>query len=303
MRFLFLAEADSANSGSLLAQSLTKQGHEVKAYCAGEHPFGYPNQMEYPVPKDDLIELVKWADSVTLIQSMMPKCLWDDPIRWLAILSSKPLVMTHGGSHYRAAPELFVAQYAHSVAATICYEADLMGHFPNEHLVLPPVDLQFFTPRLRWGPMRVGHFPSNPDNKGTFQIVPKLGKYDHRVSTYRVDWDRQMDRVKDCDVIVDQIEPRIGEWVTLATEVAALGCVSIANSHNPKPYVETYGRSPGIHICNTVDEMETELDRLNGLTRTELNAEKRESRAWIEQCHTLEATGKILMDKVYGPIL
>lgn len=304
MRFLFLAEADSANSGSLLARALRTQGHEVKGYCAGSHPFQYPDQLEEGIPDDDEIErLIDWSQCVTLIQSMLPKRLWVGGNKWLERIKPKPIVLTHGGSHYRQEPALYVAAYREYTNACICYEADLMGHFPNEHLIIPPVDLKWFQPRKIYGPMRVGHFPSNAEKKGTAEIVPVNQKYRHLTSTSRVDWFRQLDRVADCDVLVDQIEPRIGEWVTMAAEAAALGLVSIANSHNTQPYIDTYGEAPGIHICNTIQELEVELDRLSRLTRPALEKEKHASRAWIERRHTLEKTGEILMQKVYGPLL
>lgn len=282
----------------------------MRAFAAGTHPFLYPDQMDWPLPqKEELCEHIDWADCITIGQSHLPKDLWKDVdgrftgIEWLERMKPKPIVMTHGGSFYRADPDLFAEVYLPYVEATICFEADLMGWFKNEHLVLPPVELKWFQPRKRFGGMTVGHFPSNPDNKGTEQIVPVLQKYKHKISTKQVAWPRQLDRGADCDVIVDQIEPRIGEWVTWSSEIAALGCIPIANSHNPQPYVETYGRMPGIHICNTLFEMEVELDRINGLSRKELDNEGKEARRWIEQCHTKEVTGRILMDQVFGPLL
>jgi hypothetical protein len=115
----------------------------------------------------------------------------------------------------------------------------------------------------------------------------------------RVPWTDQILRMSHCDVIVDQIKPslgmaKFGEWVSIATEAAMLGKIPIANSLDTKPYEKTYGRKPGIHICNTPDELKSEVERLAALSADDLKAEQAAVKDWAVSCHSMRATSAIL---------
>lgn len=306
-RVLFLAEQDFAGNGAGYARALRTQGVEVLGFAAAEHPFLYPEQFTSGIPQDEeLSKLIEWADVVTLVQSTLPARLMNgSSLEWLDRLSRRPVVMTHGGSAYRADPGACVQAFGSIVRASICAEADLMGHFGEEVLVLPPVDTALLKPKAREGGLRIGHFPSNPAVKGTAQIASALQdtSFDYKIDAERLPWPIQIHRMGRCDVIIDQIYAPIGEWVTTSLEAAALGAIPIANSHRPERYTQAYGRPAGIHVCNTVEEMLIELARLEVLTRADLDAERNAARAWVEECHTFARTGEILMDRVYRALL
>ena len=322
MRHLFIGESDYAASGNMFSLALGTTGEETRCLIGRRHLFQYPQQGEIGRCAEDWRLGVEWADWIWVIQTDLPlsmggtygsvhkKTLRDI---WLERLKGKQIVLLHGGGQYRDNREFYRELWSPFNPISICYEADLMGSFENEHLVIPPVNMKWFERKKRhWTTLRVGHFPSRPTDKGSEWIVPLLGgveniqfrtsvvnPFDDENGSIRVPWVDHLDRMSDCDVIVDQIKPELkgrpfGEWVSIGTEAAALGCISIANSLNQEPYKKTYGRYPGIHVCNDPTDLVKEIERIKTLPPYELEREKQESREWVEQYHSLEPTGKIL---------
>lgn len=315
MKHVFLAEHDFAASGYGFARALRTQGEETLTLVGRLSPFDYPMQGLVTRKAQDFYDAIAWADWVWLIQSDLPTLIGGTfaPIhcreraRTMEKLKGKNVALLHGGGHYRMDMEFYSGLWRELCKLSICYSADLMGGFANEHLVLPPVDLHWFpvTPR-NWATVRVGHFPARPGDKGSEIIIPAIQASGLELRTSingvnkRAPWLDQLRRMSECDVIVDQIKPewqgfKMGEWVSLATEAAALGRISIANSLNPAPYTQTYYRLPGIRICNDGAALSAELDRIGGLTERQLRDEQGQARRWIEDCHSLERTGEILM--------
>lgn len=247
--------------------------------------------------------------------------------KWLNRLKREKVVVQHGGSFYRQIPEYYNTFWDGVVDATISHEGDLMDlGAPNEHLFIPPVDIKYLEPKDRVGHKKlvVGHYPGSTKTKGTPQIWRVMEKFgdrlEYRQSQLRepngaffdggcetVLWPEQIARMRECDVIIDQIKPELqgkqfGEWCSLAIEAAGLGCITIANSLKPWHYHNTYGRMPGIHLCNNMEELEEEIERLLGLTRAEITAEQNTTRKWVEDYHTFKPTGERLMEQVYGDL-
>lgn len=295
---------------------------------AHSHLYQYPDQGE--VVSQERVQYleqgVEWADWIWIIQTDLPTIMGGTygsgttsaRDRWLQKFKDcrKRIALLHGGHPYRENRDFYGQLWKDLNPVSICFEADLMGSFEREHLILPPVNLMHM-PYIEREPgnIRVGHFPSRPTDKGSEWIVPQMKKrlngdfYTSVTNPFkddgceRVTWGSQLKRIRACDVVIDQIKPQLnghkfGEWVSCATETASLGRISIANSLNPAPYVETYGRMPGIHICNDAESLDVEIDRLCALSPESLIDEQEESKQWILDCHTLEATGNLLKRKV-----
>jgi len=325
MKHLFLAESDYAACGAAFALALQSAGEECRYLAARRHIYKYPHQTQFIDPQrasEQLSGAVAWADWIWLVQSDLPSVMGGTyggnigfhPQRdaWKGVLRSKKLALLHGGGHYRDYREFYADCWGPFEPLSICYEADLMGSFANEHLVIPPLNPLWVPQDERnWNGLRVGHFPSRPTDKGSEWIIPLCEKFpfelrsnvtnpNHEDGVDRITWEGQLDRIADCDVVIDQIKPELngkpfGEWVSLATETAMCGRIPITNSRNPQPYVDTYGRMPGIHICNDAEALSKELDRLCALPEPALRKEQRECRHWAEQCHSLRPTGRLLL--------
>ena len=310
MRNLFIGQSDFAASGNMFAMALaTQPRQEVQCVVCRSHIFEYPQQGRIIGGDAEARELVAWANRIWIIQSDLPRFMGDDRGLWLKRMRGKEIILLHGGSHYRDDRQHYAKLWQDHYTLSICYSSDLMGGFEREVLILPPANLNYLHYVQRpWSELRVGHFPARAHEKGSEWIVPALANTEGIVFSTSVkpdmnaecvSWLEQVARMQSCDVVVDQIKPslgpqRFGEWVSLAMEASALGRIAIANSLDTGPYVETYGRLPGIHICNSETELRTEIDRLKGLSETRLIAEQEAMRDWVETHHSFEATGKIL---------
>lgn len=323
VKHFFLAESDYAASGNMFSQALRAVGEETLCLIARSHIFKYPEQGEVFTSTEQIRVAIEWADWVWIIQTDLPLklggtygsniCENKHRIAWMEYLKNKKVALLHGGGIYRDHRDFYRNLWKPFNPLSICYEADLMGSFENEHLVIPPVNLDHFKQKNRtWDVLRVGHFPSRPTDKGSEWIVPMMkgtkdvelrtsvsDPFDSERGSERKPWLEHLERMSVCDVIIDQIKPvlngkKFGEWVSIGTEAAALGCISIANSLDQQPYYKTYGRFPGIHVCNDSAELILEIERIKTLPPLNLADEKQKSRDWIQEYHTLEPTGKVL---------
>lgn len=323
MKHLFLAESDFASSGNAFALALNEVGEEARTFVRRKQQYAYPEQGQLlPKSISEIEDLLKWPDWIWIIQTDLPVTLGggcyanatknDARSSWLELIAKKRVVVMHGGSLYRAHRKFYADLWGDIADVSICYSSDLMGSFKNEHLVVPPVNLRWFDYRPReWSGVRVGHFPSRPTDKGSEWIVPMMhqtrGIEAHtsvknpwdEFGVNRVMWGSQLDRMSQCDAVIDQIKPsldgaRFGEWVSIATETAALGRISIANSLDQSPYAKTYGELPHLWICNDPKELQLALEKLAGMSPQEIRKEQEAARAWIERKHALLPTGRIL---------
>jgi len=329
LNIVFLAHSDFAASGNGCARALRLLGHDTKCFVSRLHPFGYPHQGVVGT-RNEIRSAIDESGVVFLIQGTTPKTVRD-----LKIM--KPLVPMYGGN-YRFDHAEFNQRFNHRSLFTMMYEADMMGHgATNEHLILPPVDTDFLKPTDRpiGDPPIVGHFPSTPEHKGTPEILAALlplhdeGLIEVRSPFFRAtpagdrghhaQWDQQIVRMSECDIIVDQIKPtihrcggrprvrgrrqrhsgqgphvRFGEWVQQAMESAALGKVLYTNSHNPQPYHDTYGEYPGFTNVLTPEALAQDLRELVASGHEEIRRRQGVARDWVVRNHSLAATAKVI---------
>lgn len=324
MNIAIIGHRDYAASGACLGIALRSAGHTVSMFGDRRHKFEYPVEWDpilasgsQSVRENICREAVDEADVVFLMHGRPPESITDEMLR------GKRLVPVYGGSNYRDDPRAMVDRWGPSSIATLFFTADLMGYgAPNEHLVVPPVTPslyvrpnEYVAPYRRWrGRPVVGHFPSSVETKGTREILEVLYAFEKdgaiilREPTWdagvswgvrHVSWEAQIERMADCDVIVDQIKPTLngrpfGEWGSCAVEAAALGCIVIANSRNRYAYFDAYGVVPEIQFANTPGELEWVLDMLCEMDETAIGALGDRTRAWVLRHHSIEATGQRL---------
>lgn len=241
--------------------------------------------------------------------------------RRMDLLHGKPVVLQVGNSFVREIPAYYRGIWKGMALHTIHHAADTMGYglTPEECLVVPPIPAGLgYVPREPHDQLVVGHFPTKPQTKGSPEILYELDanarrlyldvrrpRWDPRRGCALVPWERQIARMAACDVYVDQIQPvlngvRFGEFCSAAIEAAALGCVTIANSLVRDPYEESYGQPPPLWRVKSVPEM---VDLLESCPRGEELVEYQETVA--DRCqalHSLENTGRVLVERVYGRI-
>ncbi len=159
--------------------------------------------------------------------------------------------------------------------------------------------------------LTIAHFPSNEEVKGTNEILKVIAelkvkypdRFDFICSTERVTHEKQIERVKNCDVYVEMLSTHQNgkdycSFGTSALEAAALGKVVVTNFCFDKPYKEVYGL-PALRVANAADAMFNQLQFLICCDDNLLLSLKQKARLWVEKCHSYKATGE-RMKKVLG---
>ncbi len=244
-----------------------------------------------------------------------------------ADLSRKFCVMQMAGATMREEPEKVSAFFNSIVHRTIAQFPSLMNlGAKNEVLVYYPVDTDFIKPVYEQsvpGKILIGHWPSNPENKGTALILsvidrlkkdPSLGdKFEyvgsrdaHLNETSHLDWTDNLDRMSKVDVYIETIQMEIlgkpfGEWGNTAIEGAALGKIVITNSLSTDLYGTEYGHQ-GLWIANDAEQLETHLRNILSMNPASLFVEKVKMREWVEKHHSIPATGQRLWQKVFKDV-
>ena len=336
---LMLAVADSSNSGYKQYQCLKHLGFNVVFLKGMPHSFEYPNQAPlhpslnvpmshwrhgFMVSAFDLKPLAEKASVIYLHASMFIDVGVD--------LREKFVVVNHQGSTYRKHSELVNHVFNQIADKTIVY-TDLMNMgCDNEVLFYRPVDTEELQPvyEPQGEKLIIGHFPSTPANKGTdkilrvmerlkadptvadkfeyvgiSEVIPwssKVAEGDPR--KYWVNWKRQMDRYRACDVIIETLQLELhgrefGCWGNTAIEAAALGKIVITNSLTPDVYKREFGVKEELNLANNEQELEQTLRNLFSLSPEEILNKKKKTRAWIDKYHSIDAGAEQLWEKVY----
>lgn len=237
-------------------------------------------------------------------------------------IQKKNVVFQYGGRPYIGSPwkRRICTKFANKfVNYTIVHHPCFLNKgAKNDMLIKPPVDTELLQPVFkRSNPRKViiGHFPSNEIVKGTKiinEVIAHLkstsfgNKFEYVFDTSRVGWNKQLERLKECDVIIECITPTVkgdafGEWSTAAMESAALGKITVTNSVNENIYAKYYGRSQFV-IANDGKQLTKKLKNIINFSDEKLRRRKIKTRNWIVEKHSMEATARVLWDKVYKHI-
>ena len=313
---LMLTMDDWANTGFRFNKCLRMLGLEALMFKGALHPFLYPEQaMIHPNFKGlseagipNLDEIAREADVLHFVASTL--------VDTGVLLRDKKVVMQHGGSIYRQKHEEINDQYNKFVDATIIQCPDLLGlGANNETLIYYPVDTDWIQPvyEPKADVPIIGHFPSNPEVKGTKLIVEAMDeleksglKFHFVCETNRISWTENLKRMADCDIIIETCAPeqngkKYGEWGNTALEAAALGKVVITNTLSEDVYRKEYGELP-LLIANDKDAIKEHIGYLLRLPDV-LNQHKHVTRGWVETHHSMQATAKRLWERVYSKLL
>lgn len=322
-----LAVSDNANTGWKTQQCLKRLGLDVMFLKGVYHEFMYPEQGcvhfsiqrvlngEKPYGPYLVPELNKVADNAKIIHYISSSF-----INTGINMKEKKIVMQHGGAYYRVFHDYINKPLNKYLSATVIQMPDLLGLGAyNEHLIFFSVDTEFIQPCYdkRGDRLVVGHFPTGSVNKGTESFVRAVNKIpEDRLEyigiTKELDvmiWTDSLRRMAVCDVILDVLAPtaqkglKYGEWGNVAFEAAALGCIPITNSNSVELYKKEYGCYPQMRIANSEEEVEKHLTELINLSDSELMAEKKRVREWVEEKHSFNATAKRYWDRIYKYIV
>jgi len=317
---LVLTQHDWANTVYRYTECLESLGLSVVAFKGEKHAFNYPKELKiHPALKDRPMnfyhyvpQLQPYAEKAKAIHYFTSTFIDTgiDPF-------TKNIVFQHGGTTYRLFHEYVNSLYNHFVDSTIVQTPDLLGlGADNEILITSPVQIEAIEARydrIKKNKIVIGHFPRNPELKGSGEIVGALDslkatdlgdKFEYVFSSDHVSWPENIKRMAKCDVIIEtcnavQVGRLSGEWGNTALEAAALGKIVITNSVKLGDYSKEYGK-PALLIANNKDAVERRVAEVLKWPAGLLAQSKRNTHKWVVENHSMEATAKRLWTKIYS---
>jgi hypothetical protein len=320
---LFLTYDDNCNTGYRFWMCAKYLGLNAVMFKGKAHPFGYPMQAPiHPslsnkpvsasptmVPAGGIESLIHSAKVVHLIASFYPIAA----INWKGCF----VVAQHGGTVYRQHPDECNNVFEQiGVRHTIIQCPDLLGlGAKNEHWIYYPVDTVKLQPdfsRKHPDKLIIGHFPSNPEVKGTAtieKVIKELykkypGKFTYIGSTEQVSWKDNLDRMRKCDIIIEgcnvkQGNKNYGTFGNTALEAAALGCIVATHDIFTENYIKEHGIKYPLIISNNEETLYNNIESLILSKDDDILKLKKAAREWAENNHSIPVTANRLWDKVY----
>lgn len=330
MDVLYVTLNDWSNTGYRFCKCLRSLGLDVVGLKGNDHSMRYPEQME----TSEKISKAKVVDNYPVIVSARDMRGMAEKAHVIHFSSStfvdvgvdlrdKFVVVNHGGRVYRKHPDASNEVFNHFADKTLIQCPDLLGKGAvSEELVYYPVDTDYIQPCYcqKSDKIRIGHFPSSTEAKGTGTILgaiatigadPKykdrfeyIGWTDTRKRGSFVPWEEQLRLYKECDILIETINPTLngthfGAWGNTAIEAAASGCVVITNDLYQDVYQEEYGDVCALNIANDGEQLLSQLKRLVAMEPDELLEAKKDTRCWVKDLHGMEATAHRLKNKIY----
>jgi len=332
---LFLTYNDWANTGWKFIQCARRLGLKCMGFKGNYHPYFYPEQTPIHPSMQDAVrmhehapmfknhELKPFAENAQIIHYTSSHFIDVG----LTDYFSKNIVFQHSGREYRVWHEPINELYNQIANATIIQMPDLLGlGAKNEHLIYFPVDTDFIKPnfdRIDSKKIVVGHFPSQPELKGTADIIEMIKDIcREKAVADRLAWHGGFDleeykrifayydnlaMISECDIFLDTCAEiaygkPYGEWGNTAFEAAAMGKIVITNSLNFHHYEREYGDCELI-IANTISELREKLLDVLSWPDEKIYRKKRASRMWVQSNHSFDATAHRLWKKVYRGLL
>jgi hypothetical protein len=301
-----------------ICKSLRAAGADASSYYITPHPFGYAETSTHTTI-DGLRRVISSSPTDSLI------ILTHGEI-WLlneleSVIGNRTICVGYTGSAYRRAPEAHNAVFNPRVKFTLTDECEFMQlGAKNIHYFAAPFEMNG-TPKFGHeihAPYAIGHFPSNPEVKGTEKILEMLGKVKQPFtlmhSNDRVSHTEQLTRMNNYDIYIELFKPELngkpyGCWGVTAFEAAAAGKIVVTQNINLDVYESAYG-SPrkGTHptericpffVCNTEQRFIDNVSHLLELSPAEISRHQTDTYNWVTEKHSFEATGKYLLS-IFG---
>jgi hypothetical protein len=291
MKVVNLTYSDYANFAYMNCQALRAVGVDCYALTATEHKFNYANSSEV-ASYGQMNEMCKDADLIQIFHSA-------EVLHRFIHLNSKRVFVYHTGTPYRMNPDK-MNELWNPVAERIFIDSPefyILGG-KNVTYIATAID----TDKIPYSPSLnkknvFAHYPSIPEVKGTRKIMQMMEKHnvDFKYSTERVSSEDNLKRMRSCDVYIELFAPMqddkiYGSFGVTAFEASAMGKQVITNSVIHQVYTHTYG-SDELLVANTEEEFHLAVET----ARKFKPKDGERIRQWIEDKHSLKATGNYLL--------
>lgn len=296
-----VAKNDLANVGYRVCESLKTTGLVVKGGIQKLHQFDYPEHLSL-MSLRQMQQECKNAKIVWFITG--DKNLY----KQLKPFITGKVVVTHPGSTYRREYKLYNDIF--SKAKHIAVSTDMVA-LDNKAVYngLKTFDADKLVSVYNKNEIPViGHFPSNPDKKGTAKITRVLNalKKDYKFKIYidtdKVPYTENIKRMQKCDIVIEQLFDEMygvemGILGQQAFEAAFLGNIVVSNLYKLDLYEKKYGSLP-IYLCNTEKGLLTWLPFLLKMSVEERTHYQVNTRNWAVNTHSYIPMGKVLLNDI-----
>lgn len=286
---LLASSVDYANLMHNQANALRSIGVDCIDVTLSAHTFNYPSQSKV-VSRETLKTLTQEARHVVIGHSCPT----------IFNLNMNPsFSVYHTGTRYRESPKYFNELFQ-SAKRSLSDQSEFMRLGKMDYIV-SAIDPAIYKPKPIGSKLIIGHFPSNPEVKGTNEIVEMLkpfrDQFEIRIGLNKVSHAEQIKRMQECDVIIELFKPTLngkdyGCFGVTALEGAMMGKLVITQDLEDRTYKEAYGKHPFITVKNQFQfnkALETTLEFWNEDRSIGVHNDAKES-------HSFEATGRRLME-------
>ncbi len=300
MKILNISTDDYSNFAHENAKALRSVGVDCDDIKFIKHPFGYESESKVV---DELIARIRIqnADTIQIFHSDL------DILKLVRLFDdyNKKIVVYHTGSRYRSNPIKYNSAFNPIIDASFTDQCEFMNlGAKNLKYIATAIDTRqigSFGHEVK-KPVKIGHYPSNSEVKGTNEILNMLSKLDHEFilncSTNIVNHKEQYKRMDDCDIYIELFKPELngkpyGCFGVTAFEAAAAGKVVVTQNFNEDVYKNEYGECPFI-ICNSENQFLFNMNKLLSMPIAEVNDLQTKTYKWVNEKHSYKATGERL---------
>lgn len=299
MRIGILCSQDWANFAHNIYKSLKAVNVDVDVigYKLGRHLFGYEEQLEVITP-NQINEKFKGCDIVLMVHSDWELIELLPPI-------SNHIINFATGTKYRQGYDLINKKFISPITLIALPEFQTLA--PNPKYLVGAVESDWAVKDVVGRRIRVGHFPSNPDVKGTNDVVRIIKSMDCEFiySTERVSHQESLKRIYDCDIYIEMLAPTqggkpYGSFGITGLEAAAMGKIVITQAINDNGL---YNDAYGVNMLNFVKDelgLKKTLSSLLQYKGDYLTGQMESTKEWMEKNHSYKATGTKLMSYING---
>lgn len=297
---LFLCDNDWANHMHNMANALRLAGIDCIDVKTVPHGFNY--ESESPIKlRSEINLLIRKSDIIVIFHS----CINFYTYVQKDARSFAKIFVFHTGNFYRKRFSFCNAVFNLRVYGTLTNHCEFFKlGAKNMQYVERAVDIKDYMAFKHQvnSPIKIAHYPSNPEIKGTDKIVSMMdalkGNFSFIYSKKSIAHPENMKRISDCDVYIELFKPQIegreyGHYGYAALEAAACGKVVITQNLNKDIYEKIYGVCPMILVDNE-KEFKDSISMVSNMAQPDISNLQTQIYKWVKEKHNFRATGERL---------
>ena len=265
MNVVNISRNDWANFSYSNAKAMDAVGITSVALVLNKHPFKYSHEA-FEVDIKTMIHYCEEADVVNFVHNDI-----DLFNQLLPHIKNKKIIVTYTGSAYRNDPNRHNAVFNPHVEFSLTDQTEFMNlGAKNIKYISTAIDTQKFSVKEIGKQLKFAHYPSNPDVKGTAEIIEMMKMFDYdgefACDTKILNHQDSIRRMSDCDIYIELFKPELngkpyGCFGVTAFEAASLGKIVVTQNMNKEVYESVYGNSPFL-IPETREQFKMSIDFL-----------------------------------------